>query len=331
LFEECPFVGAYYCDTATPNDGFASVTSPLGYAYPDLWQNDVWNGARDSSRSLMDRFHVSDIYGYKHYAAGGQVVYRGKTISNSFNFPRYGQFQSAINAHLTIVYDPLLPSQVPVTTYGPLMFNHVGDGSFYGDASNLSAMAARIVNALRPRSRPSFLLAGYQRFRQDDFGSRPSPASSDISIPRLAQVVQMILADTAVGPFVEVVTPEKFSILMRKYTGLIASAPAADVPASAQLLSSYPNPFNPVTTVEFRIPMRGWVTLKTYDPLGREVAVLVNEEKSAGTHRVRWDASRHAGLAAGVYFSRLTFTSAESRDSEKPVHLMEVHKIVLLK
>ena len=54
---------------------------------------------------------------------------------------------------------------------------------------------------------PAFLLAAYQRFRQDDFASRPSPGSSDISLPRLRDVVDRIRADTLIGPRVEVVTP----------------------------------------------------------------------------------------------------------------------------
>ena len=102
MLNECPFVAQHYFQTATPNDGFMSVTSPLGYAYPDLWGNDVWNSAASDSRNLMNHFSVDKIYGYKHYAGSGTMVYRGKTINNSFNFVKYGQFQAAIQSPLTV-------------------------------------------------------------------------------------------------------------------------------------------------------------------------------------------------------------------------------------
>ena len=220
LLNECPFVAQYYFQTATVNDGFMSVTSPLGYAYPDLWGNDVWNSAVTDSRNLMDHFSVDKIYGYKHYAGSGTMVYRGKTINNSFNFTKYGQFQAAIQSPLTMIFDPLLPSQTPNNNYGALIFNHVNDGTFYGNVSNLSTAAANIVNLIKNKPRPKFLLAGYQRLRQDDFANRTDPSSVDLSIPRLKQLADLIKADSSVGAYVDVVTVEYFSALMRKHLGL---------------------------------------------------------------------------------------------------------------
>ena len=88
------------------------------------------------------------------------------------------------------------------------------------------------------------------------------------------------------------------------------------IPERFELLQNYPNPFNPVTTINFSIPTspqtpllskergRGEVvTLKVYDMLGREVAVLVNEAKEPGTYEVKYDASK---LSSGVYIYRLT-------------------------
>lgn len=74
-------------------------------------------------------------------------------------------------------------------------------------------------------------------------------------------------------------------------------------PERYSLSQNYPNPFNPATTVEFRIRNSEFITLKVYDLLGREVAVLVNEERDAGAHEVRFDAT---ALAGGVYYCRLT-------------------------
>ncbi|MCX6142867.1 MAG: T9SS type A sorting domain-containing protein [Ignavibacteriales bacterium] len=76
----------------------------------------------------------------------------------------------------------------------------------------------------------------------------------------------------------------------------------ANIPTQFSLEQNYPNPFNPTTNFEFRIAAAGFVSLKIFDVLGREVAALVNEERQAGTYRVTWDASK---LPSGVYFYRL--------------------------
>ena len=73
-------------------------------------------------------------------------------------------------------------------------------------------------------------------------------------------------------------------------------------PSTFALTQNYPNPFNPMTNVEFRIPNDGFVSLKVYDLLGREVATLVDEERQAGAYVARWNAT---GFASGVYFYRL--------------------------
>jgi hypothetical protein len=75
------------------------------------------------------------------------------------------------------------------------------------------------------------------------------------------------------------------------------------MPTAYVLHQNYPNPFNPVSTVGFSIAELRLVTLKVYDILGREVAVLVNERKAPGSYEVKFDGSN---LASGVYLYRLT-------------------------
>jgi hypothetical protein len=74
------------------------------------------------------------------------------------------------------------------------------------------------------------------------------------------------------------------------------------VPTNYTLEQNYPNPFNPSTTIGYRIQERGFVSLKVFDVLGREVAALVNEMKQPGSHLVQWDASK---IASGAYFYRI--------------------------
>lgn len=81
-----------------------------------------------------------------------------------------------------------------------------------------------------------------------------------------------------------------------------SSTDSAMGPAGFNLHQNYPNPFNPRTTIEYVIDKSEHTRLNVYDLLGREVAVLVNEERPAGSHNVAFDAS---GLPSGVYLCRL--------------------------
>ena len=69
-----------------------------------------------------------------------------------------------------------------------------------------------------------------------------------------------------------------------------------------ELYQNHPNPFNPITTINYSIPKLSFVTIKIYDVLGKEVTTLVNEEKPIGTYELSWSA---ANLTSGVYFYRI--------------------------
>jgi hypothetical protein len=106
-------------------------------------------------------------------------------------------------------------------------------------------------------------------------------------------------------------------------------------PKEFVLYQNYPNPFNPSSTIKFEIPsviasgakQSQFVTLKVYDILGNEVAILVNEEKQPGVYEVEFNASSlsgsvsaKGGYASGVYFYQLKAGSFSS-----------IKKMVLLK
>jgi hypothetical protein len=74
------------------------------------------------------------------------------------------------------------------------------------------------------------------------------------------------------------------------------------IPSSFALQQNYPNPFNPTTVINFSLPLNADVRLTVYDLLGRQVAVLVDETRSAGVHSITVDGSR---FASGVYMYRL--------------------------
>ncbi len=85
--------------------------------------------------------------------------------------------------------------------------------------------------------------------------------------------------------------------------GIVLDNPVeGSVPSEYTLEQNYPNPFNPKTIIEFKVSNTAPVTIKVYDLIGREVAVLVNEVKQPGIYRVTFDGEN---LASGVYFYKM--------------------------
>ena len=68
------------------------------------------------------------------------------------------------------------------------------------------------------------------------------------------------------------------------------------------LEQNYPNPFNPMTTIKFSIPNTGFISLKVFDLIGQEVAILVNGQLNAGDYQATFNAE---GLVSGLYFYNL--------------------------
>jgi hypothetical protein len=74
------------------------------------------------------------------------------------------------------------------------------------------------------------------------------------------------------------------------------------IPARFSLKQNYPNPFNPSTVIEFGLSETSDVRLEVFDMIGQRIAVLVDGQKSAGTHQVQFDAS---DLSSGMYIFRI--------------------------
>jgi hypothetical protein len=74
------------------------------------------------------------------------------------------------------------------------------------------------------------------------------------------------------------------------------------LPREFRLQQNYPNPFNPSTKISYELHAAGYIILKVFDALGKEVVTLVNERKNAGSHEVEFNASN---LPSGVYFYSL--------------------------
>ncbi len=85
--------------------------------------------------------------------------------------------------------------------------------------------------------------------------------------------------------------------------GITAIEPiSSEIPSRFSLSQNYPNPFNPAANIKFQIPNAGFVNLKIYDALGREILTLVNEQLNPGIYEVGWNASAYP---SGVYYYKL--------------------------
>ena len=114
---------------------------------------------------------------------------------------------------------------------------------------------------------------GVQYRWQFQYDAHAAPLESGIAL--------MVIADSTldVAPETPTALPERFA-----------------------LYPNYPNPFNPRTTLAYELPKSSHISLRVFDLLGREVALLKNGFVEAGTHRVTFDGSR---FASGIYFARL--------------------------
>ena len=94
------------------------------------------------------------------------------------------------------------------------------------------------------------------------------------------------------------------------------------VPDEFALHNNYPNPFNPVTTIQYDIPIDAEVLLVVYDILGRHVMTLVNTSQTAGYKSIKWNGTNDQGqtISAGVYLYYL-----------QTIGYSKVRKMVLLK
>jgi len=89
------------------------------------------------------------------------------------------------------------------------------------------------------------------------------------------------------------------------------------IPADFFINQNHPNPFNPITKIEYGLPEASYVQISIFDILGRQVAILIDNHQAPGYHKIIWNAG---DLPSGIYFYRI--------QAEK---FTETRKMLLLK
>ena len=98
----------------------------------------------------------------------------------------------------------------------------------------------------------------------------------------------------------------------------VENMPSTVVPKEFKLDQNFPNPFNPSTTIQFAVPSQSEVKLTLFDIMGREVAMLVDDEYSAGEYKVLFEATE---LSSGTYFYRISTRSSTGERFSKTLKL----------
>lgn len=120
--------------------------------------------------------------------------------------------------------------------------------------------------------------------------------------------------------------PDLYDWMLRKKKVVLAVDDLHElIPQRLVLDQNFPNPFNPITTIRFGLPMASSISLKIFDMLGREVATLINKELSAGYYEYLWNGAR---IASGIYIYRLTTTSSNGNN---PQYYIQMKKLMLMK
>jgi hypothetical protein len=95
-------------------------------------------------------------------------------------------------------------------------------------------------------------------------------------------------------------------------SGVTGIAGGLGARGQVELLANHPNPFNPITSIEYSLPSKMTVDLAVFDATGRRVKTLARGERVAGPHTAVWDGTDDHGndVASGVYLSRLETSAA---------------------
>jgi hypothetical protein len=128
--------------------------------------------------------------------------------------------------------------------------------------------------------------------------------------------------------FTPIFTPGQ--IVVRGAQKAVAGEPN---PKAFEIIKSYPNPFNPSTTIEFSLAEGGDVSLAIYDILGRKIRPLYDGYRDAGSYSLVWDGKESSGkdMPSGTYFYRLVCQDRRGLDLQSTGVNVETKKMVLLR
>lgn len=174
-----------------------------------------------------------------------------------------------LTAFYRVQYKLIINSSIPFT---------FGGNQYYDSAV---AFQFGVTNKVINYSGIQYIFRGWDGYGN---GSYTSPDSSGLDTIKTISLSNVVME-----------TPRWVSTTSAHLIG-------SELPKEFKLYQNYPNPFNPETKISYDVPERGFVSIKIYDIIGREVKVLVNEIQLPGQYSVFYNLSE---LPSGVYYYRL--------------------------
>jgi Divergent InlB B-repeat domain/FlgD Ig-like domain/K319L-like, PKD domain/Calcineurin-like phosphoesterase len=198
------------------------------------------------------------------------------------------------------------------------------DGNSYSFNLATTANDAVVYGAVALKARTHTPSAGYTERVEFQYPHAVNPIGVAIEDKNVASTSTVTVSGSFNGPvdLALVAIELKPQSSASKRSELLATAASA-IPSAFQLEQNYPNPFsqiprfagNPSTVINFSLPFSGKVNVNIYDATGQLVHTLVDEEREAGQHAVRWDGRNRSGaaVAAGIYLYRIVVRGENDR------------------
>ncbi len=267
--------------SSTPYYSSDFLTSNVAFIFTEIIQGinaDGWQySTQNSGDYLMNGVVVKSVIGTD------TLVLKSIYLPTQLDLPLPFTYNSQWNSDFVI----------GSTTY----FNGIPFGTSYFNHTETV-----IVDAYGPITMPGGTVSEALRVRRDDrytfAGGASNRTISYSFITKSGSAVEIVATDTTASNS-GIIQTEGVTWSNSNTTGVDSEN---QIPIQFSLSQNYPNPFNPSTTIKYQIPNSSFVSIKVYNTLGREVATLINEEKSTGSYQVEFNAN---GLSSGIYFCRI--------------------------
>ena len=238
----------------------------------------------------------------------GRLAEEGWTILLSAETDKYIDRTGKIgrNRNASSEKDDIDTPRLPSIGKGLSVAISIDNGSSYNYSSDIRSVDEQ--NGVWNVSIFSSTNPGTVKFMAIDEGSFPS----DIVVSVLDIQTREIYTDALSNPIIindrlSLGYELKFVIGDQYYVESMLLEILSQIPSEFVLGKNYPNPFNPVTRLDYLLPRRSDVSIRIYNMLGQEIITLLEQEQSYGEYSILWNGLDRSGkqVASGVYFTEL--------------------------
>ena len=242
--------------------------------------------------------NCSATNGRHHYVSNGHSYASGNVFYNCKSSGIYNSSEGHRRWSQGYLYDNLVDTNPNTTSYVLGLYNRGSYGTAHGWAiTNSVAWNCRVSNTniiiQKPPTGQNYAIGCFAR------------KVSGVTPPAPFQETEGFIE----GTNKDSLNPHSLYIAQLNerlaLTAIRSDSKGNSTPERLQIIGAFPNPFNPVTSIEFEQSTIAVVKIIIYNSLGKEVQILSNEFKPAGKSRVVWNPAL-ANLPSGVYFCRVT-------------------------